>query len=92
MKLIILILITCSLHLLSSDFEYNQERLDVDFKGITNSENAILCYGTGSMIILTSDNGENWEQVCVHHDSLDIYDMTFSGENFYGILNQEYLR
>jgi len=66
------------------------ERISVDFNGVVNSDFAAVCYGTGSIILSSNDNGINWKQKCIHDDSLDIQQMVYSNDKFFALLSKDY--
>jgi hypothetical protein len=91
MKTTIIFLLLFVLPLLSLDFDYSLERIDVNFNGITHNEQTIICYGTGSMILSSHDFGNTWHQQNIHHDSLDIRQIIFFNDKFFAILIKDYL-
>jgi len=88
---VLVVFFITSASVLSIDMKLNYERLDVDFRGVVNSEHSIVCYGTGSIILKSYDNGDTWQQECIHHDSLDITDMIYKDDYFYALLTRGYI-
>ncbi len=91
MKKILLLLIISSLSLVAFEYPFDVERLNVHFNGICNNQSSIIAYGTGCMILRTTDEGSTWEQIKVAHDSLEIQKIINLNEDYYGILTDNYL-
>jgi hypothetical protein len=91
MKTVIIFLLFFVSPLLSLDFNFTLERIDVDFNGVTYCDKTVVIYGTGSIILFTSDSGKTWSQKNIHHDTLDIRQMIFKNNRYIGILNKYYI-
>ncbi|MCX6147361.1 MAG: hypothetical protein NTW25_08945 [Candidatus Kapabacteria bacterium] len=68
-KIIILILILLS-NAESKEFEYYP--LGIDFNGIVKIKNKVICYGTYSAYLVSSDNGLNWNQKSIYGEKYDL--------------------
>ena len=86
----IFLFILLTLASFSKEMKLKLERIDVDFNGIVSSDITAVCYGTGSIILCSTDNGDSWKQKCIHDDSLDILRMVYNTNNFYGLLSRDY--
>ena len=74
----------------SNAIKLKYERINVHFNGVVNSDITVVCYGTGSIILSSTDNGNNWSQKCIHDDSLDISQMVYGNDNYYALLTRDY--
>ncbi|MCX6155315.1 MAG: hypothetical protein NT007_14265 [Candidatus Kapabacteria bacterium] len=91
-KLILIIFVVISkINLLASDFPFNIERLSSDFNGSVFNEKSLIVYGTGSVILRSSDWGKNWEQSHLLIDSVDIIKINYSDKLFIGACDRDYL-
>ncbi len=87
MKTIFLLLIFSTINLVAFEYPFDVERLNVDFNGICNNNSSVLAYGTGSMILRTTDDGNTWAQIKVAQDSLEIKKIIYVNQDFFGILS-----
>ncbi|GEM_PF-4566185 len=88
-KIIILFCILLS-PAFSDELELNIDRIDVVFPGLANSNETVVAYGTGSMILYTTDLGKTWSDKKIYEDSTDIQKMLFNNNRYIGILNKDY--
>lgn len=87
---IILLFILINIPLFSQDFPLNYERLSVDFNGVTYNGKSIICYGTGGIILRSTDFGENWTQKQIAHDVYTVIKIVHYENSYYGILDSNY--
>ncbi|MCX7736820.1 MAG: T9SS type A sorting domain-containing protein [Candidatus Kapabacteria bacterium] len=75
-----------------SDFytDYVLTRASSNFNGVDFNDKVIVVYGDVGVLLLSTDRGNNWEQINLN-DSLNIIDMTNIGNDFYGISDKKYL-
>lgn len=71
------------------ELPFTFERLTTDFNGAVCNNNVVMVYGNGSIVLKSYDFGDNWNQICIAHDSFDIKKMISFEGNFYGIMNKE---
>ncbi len=79
-----------NISLFSQDFPLNYERLSVDFNGVTYNGKSIICYGTGGIVLRSTDFGESWEQKQLAHDVYTVMKIVHLDNSYYGILDSNY--
>lgn len=91
-KLILLLigLIINSVLLYSTDINIAYERLDISFNGICVSPEIVIAYGSGGMILYSTDKGASWHSKKIVEDSISIQKVYWKDNRFYGICNRKY--
>ena len=77
--------------LFSQNYVFDVERMGVDFNGICHNDNVVIAYGDGSIILYSTDKGQNWNQKQIANDSLTIQKMLSIGTEFYGIFKEGFV-
>lgn len=75
----------------SQSYEFDAERMGVDFNGLCYNDNVVITYGTGSIVLSSIDKGENWVQNQIANDSLTIQKILSINQNFIGIIREGFL-
>ncbi|MCX7736185.1 MAG: hypothetical protein N2319_05690 [Candidatus Kapabacteria bacterium] len=88
---ILLLFITLSIPSFASEVPFTLERMTTFFTGVYADNNIILAYGGGSIILKSTDTGNNWTQLAIANDSLDILKIKKFSNKFYGILDKDYI-
>jgi len=85
-----MLLFTCYT-LYPADYEFDVERMGVDSLGVCHNENVVVAYGTGGIMLYSTDKGQSWKQKQIANDSVRISKIINIDEDFYGILFNGYL-
>lgn len=92
MKNLIFILIILNISILFSlELPFTYQRIGVDFEGAAFNQSSILAYGTGSIVLRSSDGGKSWEQIQVADDSLTIKEIKNYNGIYLGVLDKDFI-
>jgi hypothetical protein len=61
-SLIIVIIIVFSEQEKAFSSDFNVERMNVDFRGVCHNDKVTIAYGTGGIILYSTDKGTSWSQ------------------------------
>ncbi len=85
-KLITFLFVFFSMVNISFPAEYfDAERLNIDFYGVCGNSNVIIAYGSGGVILISSDKGQNWSQRKIFDDSVSIKKIIPFKDGFIGL-------
>ncbi len=90
MVTLVLMFLSCSV-MSAADYEFEVERMGVDSLGVCHNDNVVIAYGTGGMILCSTDKGQEWKQKQIANDSVRIMEIVNIKGDFYGILFNGYL-
>jgi hypothetical protein len=85
MKTIFLVFFIISFSVFSQEFDY--QKLQFDFYGITHGSDKIITYGDAGHILVSTDKGETWTSAKIFEDNIAINKMIYFDNHFYGICN-----
>ncbi|OGU18157.1 MAG: hypothetical protein A2475_08790 [Ignavibacteria bacterium RIFOXYC2_FULL_35_21] len=91
--ILILIFITSTFHSFAENSIFDSldyYRVYTNYNGSAYNGRTILAYGEGGVIIRSVDEGNNWSQINLN-DSFNIVSITNIGNDFYGVVNKQYI-
>lgn len=88
---VILLFIILYVHSIAAEVPFTLERINTYFTGVYADSNIILAYGGGSIILKSTDTGNNWSQLAIANDSLDVLKIKKYSNKFYGILDKDFI-
>src|SRR3989339_16889 len=92
-NLIIMLILILPLISLANEYIFDSldyYRVSTNYNGSAYNGRTILSYGEGGVIVRSTDNGNNWSQVNLN-DSFNIVSITNIGNDFYGVVNKQYI-